>query len=592
MSNEYIKMIEERLLEMREKEAKKLSPAQKKHLDKDDDGDIDSKDFEMLRKKKSESAEKMTPCPKCEGSMENHDPECPSHPDNKGGDSKEEGCGDYSKKMKKEEMSVKEAYSIYLDEMSQIEESNLGHLAAKHFQHYSNSNSESGHRNPERASQAAAQTLNRIKSVHGASAAAAVKQHSADADNHDNGTVSSGKKGFHKDFVSKHLGGSGSEEHKAYKSHMNKMGYTKKNLGMQTHHESVEQIDEVNVNGLSPEESAKKKARDAHMKGNVKWGDKDSKKVKQEEVEQVDEKLERDGPAKQSQAKFDKKFGAHVRATLDDKGKTNAYLKKKRDQKDAQMKKNDPGQQKSMPNYTSNFVDKDKAVKKAGKRGLKPTPYDTMSGQKPNKMQKLQRGMKEEVVSEQWGFGEVVETTENGLNVYFEHGVEFNIPAEELTFVQESADRAKHYKGATKPETMLDKYKGAGAKKMAADNSVGSPKEAEITPEEEGHKDAVKAGKVTKQAPTRGGEPRKGDLKIVNPVKENYRTLATKGMGAETKKSINVGRQVDYFHPSNGDKKQGTITKIHATGYHVKDDNDGKTHKFDFHDRAKAKGLL
>jgi hypothetical protein len=301
MSNEYIKMIEERLLEMREK-AKTLSPAQKKHLDKDDDGDIDAKDFDMLRKKKSESAEKMTPCPECEGSTENHDPECPSLPNNKG-DSKEEGCGDYSKKMKKEEV--------------------------------------------------------------------------------------------------------------------------------------------------------------------------------------------------------------------------------------------------------------------------------------------------EQVVSEQWGFGEVIETTENGLNVYFEHGVEFNVPAEELTFVQESADRAKHYKGATKPETMLDKYKGAGAKKMATDNNVDSPKEAEgITPEEEGHQDAVKAGKVTKQAPTRGGEPRKGDLKIVNPVKENYRTLATKGMGAETKKSINVGRQVDYFHPSNGDKKQGTITKIHATGYHVKDDNDGKTHKFDFHDRAKAKDLL
>ena len=503
MSNEYIKMIEERLLEMREKEAKKLSPAQKKHLDKDDDGDIDSKDFEMLRKKKSESSEKMTPCPKCEGSMENHDPECPSHPDYKGGDSKEEGCGDYSKKMKKEEVEQVENKLLKVNKLSGVE-------------------------------------YQRAKKL----------------------------KGFDKS---------------KYTWDSKQQLYIK---------EEVEQVDEVNVNGLSPEESAKKKARDAHMKGDVKWGDKDSKKVKQEDVDQIDEKLERDGPAKQSQANFDKKFGAHVRATLDDKGKTNAYLNKKRDQKDAQMKKNDPGQRKSMPNYTSNFVDKDKAVKKAGKRGLKPTPYDTMSGQKPNKMQKLQRGMKEEVVSEQWGFGEVIETTENGLNVYFEHGVEFNVPAEELTFVQESADRAKHYKGATKPETMLDKYKGAGAKKMAADNSVGSPKEAEITPEEEGHKDAVKAGKVTKQAPTRGGEPRKGDLKIVNPVKENYRTLATKGMGAETKKSINVGRQVDYFHPSNGDKKQGTITKIHATGYHVKDDNDGKTHKFDFHDRAKAKGLL
>lgn len=79
---------------------------------------------------------------------------------------------------------------------------------------------------------------------------------------------------------------------------------------------------------------------------------------------------------------------------------------------------------------------------------------------------------------------------------------------------------------------------------------------------------------------------------VENDLDENYRTLATKGMGAETKKSINVGRQVDYFHPSNGDKKQGTISKIHATGYHVKDDNDGKTHKFDFHDRAKAKKMM
>ena len=287
---------------------------------------------------------------------------------------------------------------------------------------------------------------------------------------------------------------------------------------------------------------------------------------------------------------------------MNDKGKTSAYLNKKRDQKDAQMKKNDPGQQKSMPNYTSNFIDKGKAVKNATKRGLRPTPYDTMSGVKPNKMQKLQRGMKEStdldenfrtlatkgmgaetkktinvgrdvdyfepkngdkrqgkvtkihatgyhvkdendgkthkfafhdrtkakkmlesnqpVISAQWGFGEVIESTEKGLSVYFEHGVEFNIPAEDLTFVGEAADRAKHYKGATKPETMLDKYKGAGAKKMATDNNVESPKEADITPEEKGHEDATKAGRaVSKQSPTRRGEPRKGDISIVNPVK-------------------------------------------------------------------------
>ena len=68
-------------------------------------------------------------------------------------------------------------------------------------------------------------------------------------------------------------------------------------MGADGRPKQVKQFDEVNVNGLSPEEAAKKKARDAHMKGDVKWGGKDSKKVKKEEVEQIDE-LERSTIAK------------------------------------------------------------------------------------------------------------------------------------------------------------------------------------------------------------------------------------------------------------------------------------------------------
>ena len=325
-----IKEIEGIWAAFQEVQEKKLSAKQKKHFDKDNDGDIDGEDMAALNKKEE------TECPKCKGKGCDHcdgkgvHEEAPADPvkkaparkgdkanadktelqaqraceeadwladlalqldelnkaDHTKGATSPEGIADKESPKSKEFMDmhkksnkeiedkeeqghkdvvkagqatkpapalgssyqlangdkavvkpVKEAYRIYTESVRQIEESNLGHLAAKHFQHYGNSNSESGHRNPERASQAAAQTLNRIKSVHGASAAAAVKQHSADADNHDNGTVSSGKKGFHSDFVKKHLGGSGSEEHKAYKSHMDKMGYTKKNLGMKTHHE-------------------------------------------------------------------------------------------------------------------------------------------------------------------------------------------------------------------------------------------------------------------------------------------------------------------------------------------------------------------
>ncbi len=78
----------------------------------------------------------------------------------------------------------------------------------------------------------------------------------------------------------------------------------------------------------------------------------------------------------------------------------------------------------------------------------------------------------------------------------------------------------------------------------------------------------------------------------VELIDENYRILATKGMGAETKNSINVGRDVDYYDPKNGDKRMGKITKMTKSGYVVKDEKDGKSYTFSFHDSSKAKALL
>lgn len=115
------------------------------------------------------------------------------------------------------------------------------------------------------------------------------------------------------------------------------------------------------------------------------------------------------------------------------------------------------------------------------------------------------------VVSEQWGFGEVIETTDEGLNVYFDHGVEFNVPASSLTFLEDK----KHTKGATKPEGLLDK-ESPRSRQFVKDHEK-SDKEIEDK-EMKGHEDATKAGRVTKQAPARRGEKRVGDTKIVNPV--------------------------------------------------------------------------
>jgi len=87
----------------------------------------------------------------------------------------------------------------------------------------------------------------------------------------------------------------------------------------------------------------------------------------------------------------------------------------------------------------------------------------------------------------------------------------------------------------------------------------------------------------------KGGKLMREEVEFID---ENYRTLATKGMGAETKNSINVGRDVDYYEPKNGDKRMGKITKMTKSGYVVKDEKDGKSHTFSFHDRTKAKALL
>ena len=77
----------------------------------------------------------------------------------------------------------------------------------------------------------------------------------------------------------------------------------------------------------------------------------------------------------------------------------------------------------------------------------------------------------------------------------------------------------------------------------------------------------------------------------VEPITENYRTLAMHGMGTESKSEARVGLELDYYD-STGSKRMGKITKMTRSGYVVKDEKDGKSHTFAFHDRAKAKELL
>jgi len=74
-------------------------------------------------------------------------------------------------------------------------------------------------------------------------------------------------------------------------------------------------------------------------------------------------------------------------------------------------------------------------------------------------------------------------------------------------------------------------------------------------------------------------------------LEENYRVLAKKGMGAETKNSIKVGTEVDYYR-DDGAKYMGKIIKMGPKSYIVKDMKNGKNYQFMYHDRVKAKQYL
>lgn len=87
---------------------------------------------------------------------------------------------------------------------------------------------------------------------------------------------------------------------------------------------------------------------------------------------------------------------------------------------------------------------------------------------------------------------------------------------------------------------------------------------------------------------TKGGRLMREEVEFLD---ENYRTLAMHGMGTESKGEARVGLELDYYD-STGSKRMGKITKMTRSGYVVKDEKDGKSRTFAFHDRAKAKELL
>ena len=102
-------------------------------------------------------------------------------------------------------------------------------------------------------------------------------------------------------------------------------------------------------------------------------------------------------------------------------------------------------------------------------------------------------------------------------------------------------DKAAHYKGATEPETMDDKLKGAGAKKMKADMEKG------MTPNDTLKKafdDVSKAGRAGPAMKARTNDKKDGDKNIMNPPED-----ITKKAGIKTESNRSTPMKTESMNP-------------------------------------------
>lgn len=419
MNSEQIKNIMRAWQEVVEK--KTMDPVDKKALKKDfdaradkdidNDGDVDKSDEYLHNRRKAigkamkneSEDEKMKPCPKCDGSMDNHDPDCPMADNDDDDDMDEASCG---KKMKKESVELGEA------------------TLAKQWQ---------SRKSPVKSGDV--ELIRRADGVH------LIKKNGKAVGN------------FYLDI--------GPELWV-----VNIFGQRREGI--------VDEVDDV------------VKYVNKHLKESVELGESITADTKYGRAH--DKAMELSDKAKKSKKIDDyvDAIKAHKQALKLAKGVTNQSA------------------------HRGHIKDLSSKLIMAEEVELGDDDDMVRASDKIRKMNK------ESVAHEKWGYGEVIEESENGYNVYFEHGVEFDVPADQLIVLEKNY--SMRTKGATKPETMKDKLKGKGAQDMAKDADMDNPELA--ADDAKGHEDATKAGRaVNNQAPTRGGEKRIGDKGIVNPVK-------------------------------------------------------------------------
>ncbi len=255
-------------------------------------------------------------------------------------------------------------------------------------------------------------------------------------------------------------------------------------------------------------------------------------KKKSSKLEKMDEKAP-PGAKYERMVKHIKK--GYSKGGLTDKEKSIAYATawKAKGKANEEVEQIDELSSKTLTSYTSK-ASKDAANKAASsvRKSAGPSPDGKGSRKDFDKARSRIKGVDlalkklskkpYKAESREWGVGEVIPGTETvvesddgqkfitHVDVMFSHGIEFDVPVNQISIFEAEASREKYIKGATKPEGLMDK-EGEGSKKFAAMHDYGK---AELVYDDEaGHEDATKAGRLTKQAPPHRGEKRVGHLK-------------------------------------------------------------------------------
>lgn len=178
----------------------------------------------------------------------------------------------------------------------------------------------------------------------------------------------------------------------------------------------------------------------------------------------------------------------------------------------------------------------------------------------------------ESVRHEQWGYGEIMSESSDGVDVLFEHGVEFNVPAEQLEGVSSAIKTAKNMSGdMTGAVKKIDKQKKGMSDNPRVQKAL---KKANEEDEVDDAKSKVQEGTVAE---------------LEAEIEETYSALQQRAIASMKNMWEDKSHKKDATKPEGIMDKEPASSKKFAAD-HAKSDKDIEDYEEKGHDDATKAG--